>query len=1084
MPPYTGPSVHHRSLTTGILTSLFIVAIFLPAARIFANGQDAVPLLPGSPVEREMSGGEAHVYLITLEAKQYLDLVVDQRGIDVEVELTGPDGAVIDKVDSPNGDRGPEPLKVVTAQPGVYRLTIRALEKDAKPGRYQAKINEVRAEQPDDRTRIRVFHLFAEASALTNQGSGEALRQSVDRLEAAATLLRQINDRARLAEALLGIGQRHTRLGEAQQGVEYYQQALPLYRESNHRNGEIMTLNSLGIAFGMLGQMAQAEDAYTQSLQIRRASGNKRSLGGGLLNMGDFYRQKGEMQQAIDCVTEALEIGRELKDDDLIAFAANQLGVTYALAGDKQKAREYLSEAVPLFRRTSNRRMEVGALMSLSRVAAGEDKQQQLEALKQALAVYRETGEQRGEAIVLNNLGEVAAEMGDKDQALDYLNQSFALMQKMRSPQGEATVHLSLGRLSFKNSEYTSAFDHFTQALTISRDLQSPAGEAQSLLGLARTERAQGNLSEARDHIEKAIAIIEELRTRLASQEQRSTYLASVQDYYELYIDLLMQQRRTSRRDPGGQREDFVARAFEASERARARSLRELLMEARFDIRQGADPALLRQEKQLQQQLNEQLERQMQMLSNPHSPAQASAMKKTTSEIRSRLQDIETQIRRQSPRYAALTQPQPLALAEIQQELPDDTLLLEYLLGKERSYLWVVSRNSVQGYELPGRERIETAARRTLDLLTARNQGDAKESSAQRQARIARADAQYWQAAANLSRMVLRPALRQSGRKRLLIVADGALQYVPFAALSAGDRGWRMGDGKKKLQPPTPNPQPPFPNPQPLIVSHEIISLPSASVLVEARRAPVRQQTPAKTIAVLADPVFEANDSRITTVRIAAADQRSVAQPEQTRVLQQRPGEIQVSRLPFTREEADRILKLVPADASLRALDFRASRATAMSAQLSEYRIIHFATHGYFDAESPELSRLLFSRFNEAGQPQPWALSAPEIFNLKLPADLVVLSGCRTALGKSARGEGIGVLTRGFMYAGAARVVASLWNVSDQGTAELMSRFYARLLGPQPQRPGAALRAAQTSLLHHPRWRSPYYWAAFVMQGE
>ena len=397
MPPCTGPSVHCYFLTARILTGLLIAAIFLPAAFTVAHGQDAVPLLPGSPVEREMSGGQAHVYLITLEAKQYLDLVVDQRGIDVEVELTGPDGAVIDKVDSPNGDRGPEPLKVVTAQPGVYHLTVRALEKDAKPGRYQAKINEVRAEQPNDRSNIRVFHLFAEAAVLTNQGSGEALRQSVDRLETAATLLRQINDRAQLATALLGIGQRHTRLGDAQKGVEYYQQALPLYRETGNRNGEILTLNSLGLAFGMLGQMAQAEDAYTQSLQLRRAGGNKRSLGGGLLNMGDFYRQKGEMQQAIDCVTEALEIGRELKDDDLIAFAANQLGVTYALAGDKQKAREYLSEAVPIFRRTNNRRMEVGALMSLSRVAAGEDRQQQLEALKQALTVYRETGEQRGD---------------------------------------------------------------------------------------------------------------------------------------------------------------------------------------------------------------------------------------------------------------------------------------------------------------------------------------------------------------------------------------------------------------------------------------------------------------------------------------------------------------------------------------------------------------------------------------------------------------------------------------------------------------------------------------------------------------
>jgi CHAT domain-containing protein/Tfp pilus assembly protein PilF len=1071
-----------------ILIGLFILTAALCAA---ASGQEAVPLLPGSPVERELSGGQAHVYLLRLEAGQFLDLVVDQHGIDVEVLLTGPDGKLLEQVDSPNGDKGPEPLKLLTEQAGVYRLEIRALNKDARPGRYEAKINELRTEQTSDRDVIRDFRigqLFSGAAALTSQGTGAALRQSIELLEKAASLLRQTNNHQQLANALLGIGQRYTRLGDAQKGVEYYRQALPLYAESGNHNGQAMTLNSLGLALGLLGQIQQAEEAYEQSLQLRRESGDRKALGVGLMNLGDFYSRKGEPQRAIDYFTEALQTGRELKDDDMIAYACNNLGVNYAVIGDKQRAREYLSEAVPIFRRTGDRRMEVAALTSLSRVVAGEDRPQQFETLKQALKVYRELGEQRGEAGALNNLGQVAAEMGNRDEALDYFNQSLALMQKMHNTQGEALVYLSLGRFSFDKGDLTQSLDYFTQSLTLQRELQNPAGEARALLGIARAERARGNLSEARHSIEQAITIIEELRTRLAGQEQRSAYLASVQDYYELYVDLLMQQQRTSRRD-SVKGEDYVALALQASERARARSLRELLLEARFDIRQGADPELLRQEKRLQQELNSQLERQMQLLSNPHSPAQAAAVKKATADIRSRLQDVETQIRRQSPRYAALTQPQMLTLTEIQKVLPDsETLLLEYLLGKERSYLWVVGPQSVRSYELPGRERIEAAARRVLDLLTARNQGDANEAAALRRARIARADAQYWQAAAQLSRMILSPAARQLGRKRLLIVADGPLQYVPFAALP--ECGMRNAECGMKNAPNTS--QSGFAKTAaavrhaalPLIARHEIISLPSASVLVEARRATARQSPPAKTVAVLADPVFEANDDRITTIRIAAAEHRPAVQPEQTRVLQQRPGEVQVSRLPFTRAEADRILKLVPAGASLRALDFKASRATAMSEQLGEYRIVHFATHGYFDAENPELSRLLFSRFDESGRPQPWALSAPEIFNLKLPADLVVLSGCRTALGKSARGEGIGVLTRGFMYAGAARVLASLWNVSDQGTAELMGRFYEGLLGPPHERPGAALRAAQLSLLRRPRWQSPYYWAAFVLQGE
>jgi CHAT domain-containing protein len=188
-------------------------------------------------------------------------------------------------------------------------------------------------------------------------------------------------------------------------------------------------------------------------------------------------------------------------------------------------------------------------------------------------------------------------------------------------------------------------------------------------------------------------------------------------------------------------------------------------------------------------------------------------------------------------------------------------------------------------------------------------------------------------------------------------------------------------------------------------------------------------------------------------------------------------------RLPVSRREAELITALAPRGQSLKALDFAASRATAAGGELSRYQIVHFATHSLLNNQHPELSGIVLSLVNERGEPQDGFLRLHEIYNLKLDADLVVLSACETALGKEINGEGLVGLTRGFMYAGAPRVVASLWKVGDSATAELMRRFYRDML-MGGMRPAAALRAAQVSMWKERQWAAPFYWAGFVIQGE
>lgn len=459
----------------------------------------------------------------------------------------------------------------------------------------------------------------------------------------------------------------------------------------------------------------------------------------------------------------------------------------------------------------------------------------------------------------------------------------------------------------------------------------------------------------------------------------------------------------------------------------------------------------MQQERYLQQQLDALETRRIETLSRPnYTPAQKAELDKKRQTLLGEYQDIQAQIRSTSPRYAALTQPQPLTLAQIQQQILDEnTILLQYSLGYQRSYLWAVTKTSITSYELPKAAEIETIAKNFRTAVTA-------PSSRDNLNQVAKANDA-------ISQIILQPVAAQLGQKRLLIVGDGVLNYLPFAALSLPGKS---GENR---------------NP-PLIVDHEIVLLPSASTLGILRQNYNDRQPPNRTLAILADPVFSANDERVKNSSSATTQQAvESANPGLSRSRGDKNA--QFDRLKFTRQEAQIIQALVPAHSITQSFDFAASRATATSSNLSQYKIIHFATHGLANSAHPELSGIILSLIDEKGNPLNGFLRLTDIFNLKLAAHLVVLSACQTGLGQNIQGEGMVGLTRGFMYAGAQRVVVSLWSVDDEGTAGLMSSFYQGML-QKGLTPAAALRAAQLEMWKQEKWKSPYYWGAFTLQGE
>jgi CHAT domain-containing protein len=413
-------------------------------------------------------------------------------------------------------------------------------------------------------------------------------------------------------------------------------------------------------------------------------------------------------------------------------------------------------------------------------------------------------------------------------------------------------------------------------------------------------------------------------------------------------------------------------------------------------------------------------------------------------------------------------------LEEIQQQvLDDDTLLLEYSLGEERSYLWAVSKTGITSYELPKRAEIELAARGFYELLNTSGYSlETRKPTDNRggiEVELAPASTEV---VTKLSQMLLGQVAGKLDKKRLLIVSDGALQYVPFAALPV------------PTQTSTENKASSSTSSTPLLVNYEIVNLPSASTLAVLRQEQAGRKPAAKAVAVLADPVFGSDDERVNKVK-GQADRQSRGENLALSALARsaRESDVTFKRLPFTRQEAEEILSLVPAAERKQAFDFAANRASATNPELSQYRIVHFATHGILNSVHPELSGVVLSLLDEKGKSQNGFLRLHDVFNLNLPAELVVLSACETGLGEEVKGEGLVGLTRGFMYAGAPRVVVSLWSVSDRATSELMTKFYKGMLQKNLQ-PAAALRAAQIEMWQKTEWKAPYYWAAFVLQGE
>ncbi len=878
-----------------------------------------------------------------------------------------------------------------------------------------------------------------EATTLGNVGSVYMLigdpRKALENASRALELRRAGHDHKGALLMLANVGTAKAALGDIHPAIEAFEEVLAARRKLHDQRGEAYALHYLGWCYTQLGEPDRALTLFRECLPLMRAAGDQRGEARTLSNMAVAEFALGTPQDALHTLQGALPLSHQLKDRHLEESVLNNMAHAYLMLGAIPSALDFGTQALEIQRQLTDKKGEASTLRLLGSIHAYQgDSQKALDTYQQALPIVRAAGDRAAESDLLGDIASALLKRGDPRAALPDCERALALAKEIddRHRQGIALINLGAAHVALE--DWPRASDCLRDGLTLIQASGDRLQQGKALASMARLDEGRRDWAQARVHLKNALRIDEEARAAIVGWELRSSYFATVLDQYELLVDVLMHLNADQ---PG---HGFDAEAFEVSEGARARSLLDLLGAVGATGHQGAGRVLFDRERVLVAQLHSKTERQIQLLSKKDE-TRAAEVEAEIRALTTQYRDLKATVLAATPRYAEFADSKPLSLPEIQSQLLDaDTVLLEYASGPDRSFVWAVTPTTFKAYELPKRSVLEGLARRAYTGMSAR---DATPDSNK--------------ARRELSAALIGPVATELGTKRLLIVTDGALQFVPFAALAA-----------------------PAHADEPLIVSHEIVSLPSASTLAFIRRQASKRARPAKSVAVIADPVFSADDPRLRSVRSSA--------PTPVRMLDAERsasgfGRATFSRLPSTRREALDILSLVSKGTSLSALDFDANRRLVTSEALSAYRFVHIASHGLLNSLHPELSAVVLSLVNAEGEVQDGFLQTTDVYDLKLNADLVVLSACETALGEEVRGEGLVGLTRAFMYAGAQGVVASLWTVPDVSTAELMTRFYQAML-VKNLRPAAALRQAQISIWKERRWARPYFWAAFTLQGE
>jgi len=1094
---------------------------------VLAPGQAAGGTLVGCG-DRELWTGDAcetqRYRLNAAPGKKWL-VSVEQSGIDTVVTLHD---VAADRRSTINSSLGPyerETLAFESVAPGEYVIELSGVGFAGARGSY-----EIRLIQLDDARRAQAFEQIDEAAAAYWRNSGDSKQEAASLYERAADSWRRLGDDAEEARALFAlsviqqefedypaalatqeralllyraIGQTRltgqllddlglihlytgnpdaarTRLAEAlalheegddavatattlnniglvahyggdlEQAENHYRRALAGFRETGELKLAANTLNNLGGVFYMRGEPESALEHFRQSVEIGRRILDREAELNALGNIGALDRFTGYLQDALGAHLTVLDYARSRSDNAATARALNRIGVAYHSLGQLGRASTFLNAGLELQSASGDLRSRANNLHNLGSLNLSQGNPTTARQQFQEARLLREQLENRGgvarsligEARAMLDLADGAGEPALAQETARTLEAALTIAREMGDRRHEAISLQHRGVLHASTGDVERGRMDFEEALALHRLVANLSGEAQTLYAEARLEFEVGGLEKALSKITEASSVIESLDDRVRDPLLGASLFSFRGDVMELHVELLMSMHES--RPNGG----YDVRAFEVADRGRARALRQLRAEATRGQPVKPDQDDTEEWQRWRSQYADSLERQREIMSRAPEDRDALTSERLDSEVAlGMLELIEDKARRSGVVNDSAPAGETLiTVNELQQLLDDDTLLLQYGIGESRSFAWAIGKDRFDSFELDAGAEIDRLA-----LLAYRSLSTYQPFP----------DRNQTEQMAALSEALLPSALLGTAPGRLVVVADRLVHYVPFAALPIAPESDR---GNRTTR---------------LIDRYQISYLPSASVLRDLRSRTMASSAFAP-VAVFADPVFDADDRRLAepATLLPATEYLSDSSLERS----MGSSLLALDRLPGTRREAETIRGLA-GEGTMVALDFDANRDAVVGDSLEDFATIHFATHGFADAQHPLLSGLALSMVSPTGKRQVGYLGLRDIHDMNLSAQLVVLSGCQTALGEEVRSEGLIGLTRAFMYAGAPRVVATLWTVPDRSTAVLMEHFYEGLFVHRLA-PGAALHRAQHALKSERQWRDPHIWAAFVLQGD
>jgi CHAT domain-containing protein len=982
----------------------------------------------------------------------------------------------------------------------------------------------VSANSPD---KIIVLKNEIKAIEFSNIWELESTTQAIGIFEQTAKDWEKLNEPQRAASCLNESAKLAQTKSDYESAFRLLNRAIKLETKYNLFEEKIISLSLLSLFSIDKGKKEDSRNFSEQSFSLSKNTTSVRAKGFSLFCKAMYEYYYGKMSGATNLFEQANTFAQQTQDIFLMSQTLFYVSYSYFREGNPSKAVDKMNLALL---QSQSHNYKKGVALSYFGLAYisyhSNQKQKALDLFKQSNSLFPSNFEWMEKARIVNAIGNIYLDFGALELAESHFKRAITYYEKVNYLAGKTTtlttladvyvlqnslskaketynlamaaaveiddkfrialIEEGIGNVEFKEADYEQAIGNYLKALHIYNDIGVNLPNTENLIGkgyekkgyykiarkyydsalqtnqktrdffqlsenlynLSKLDTQESNFDTAINRIKQSINFTESLYADVASVKLKTSYFSSIFDRYELYINLLMRMHKES---PS---ENYVLEALQAVEKSRARSMLESLSLAEANFTRDADVETVQREKEIRVLLNAKADKLTDLLSSNGEKSETDKISGEINELENELEEIKAKLKQQSPVYSAIKNPAPFDVGEFQRDVLDEnSLLLEFSFGQDESYLWLVGKNEFSSYILPPREQIESRIEKLRGLIASREM-KADEVIEDYQKRISEAESEYRVAARELSDQLFGQIADKISNKRLIIVPDGKLHYFPVSAL----------------------PLPHSESNEPILLTNETVYEPSAQTLLLLEKSRKRSEA-TKKLLIFSDPIFTNDDARFTPENKPSEHTETA---DKFRFVESLNSLV---RLTASKDESDSIIDIVGASETDVFSGFAANREQLLNIKTDDYKIIHFATHGLTNEQRPELSGIVLSRFDEKGRQRDEFFRIHDIYGLNLNADLVVLSACETGLGKEVKGEGLMSLNNAFMQTGAKSVMASLWKVEDGATLNLMKNFYSEMAN-EKLTPSQALRQAQIKLRQNPQYQSPFYWAAFTVQGD